>query len=253
MTLVPTMLGIVSNSNEISIFSLAISIEGMIVTISSALNGLFLPKVTRLSLAGNHEKITELMIKVGRLQLYVWGLIFSGFCIFGPKFINLWVGTKFKNSYYIIIFIGLSSIFSLTQTVAMDFVYAKNEIKYTAKLTLITAIIGLVIAVPLARRYGAIGAGAGSGIGLIFYQILLNVFYKQKLKLEIGYFFKECHGKILPFIFIFSCLSGCFYYNLYLNNWFKLLLGIIIFSILFFVLMYCFVFNREEKNHLVIK
>ena len=61
VTLVPAILGVVSNSSEIAVFSLAMSIEGMIVTMSSAVNGLFLPKVSRLAHNGNRHQITELM------------------------------------------------------------------------------------------------------------------------------------------------------------------------------------------------
>ena len=253
ITLIPAVLGVVSNSSEIAIFSLAMSIEAMIVNISNALNGLFLPKVTRLALDGNREMITTLMIRVGRLQLYVWGLIFTGFCVFGPAFLTLWVGEKFANSYYVLLFIAFASLFALTQTVAMDLVYAENEIRHTATLTLISAIIGLVIAFPLAKLYGAIGAAAGSGFGLCLYQLMLNIFYKKKLKLSIGRFFRECHGKILSTLLLLCIASIIIVHKLTFESWFGLISGIVIYSIIFICVAYFLLFNNEEKNHIKIR
>ncbi|MCR4903433.1 MAG: oligosaccharide flippase family protein [Butyrivibrio sp.] len=252
VSLVPTVLGIVSNSNEIAVFSVGMVIEGFIFTISSALNGLFLPKVSRLSINNNKTEITKLMIRVGRLQLYVWGLIFSGFFIFGNSFLHLWVGDKFINSYYVLIFIGFHSITSLTQSIAMDLVYAENKIRHTAKLTIISAVIGFVISFPLAKYYGAIGAAAGSGFGLCLYQILLNIFYSKKLNLQIISFFKECHIMILPTIMTVGFVS---YILVGLNDnksWPVLISEIILYSIIYVFVLYYFNFNREEKNHLMI-
>ena len=244
VTLVPAILGIVSNSIEIAIFSLAMSIEGMIVTISGALNGLFLPKVTRLALDGNRELITTLMIRIGRLQLYVWGLIFTGFLIFGPLFLNLWVGPDFSDCYYVIIFIAIASIVALTQSVAMDLVFAENEIHKTATLTFVTAVIGMVIAFPLARFFGAIGAAAGSGIGLCLYQVFLNIFYRNKLGLGIACFFEECHAKILP-LQVLLCIFSMFLVRLVnINGWAGLIVGVSIYSIVFIVVSYLCLFNK---------
>lgn len=250
VTLVPAVLGVVSNSSEIAVFSLAMSIEGMIVTMSSAINGLFLPKVSRLAHNGNRHQITELMIRVGRLQLYVWGLIISGFCVFGHAFLDLWVGEKFANSYYVVICIAAASLIAQTQTIAMDLVYAENKIKHTAKLTFISAIIGFAIAFPLAKIYGAVGAAIGSGLGLCLYQVLLNIFYVRELHLGIGEYFANSHGKIVPLLFLYAIICIFVVRLASIDSWFALAIGIIAYAMLFFMISYFFLFNNEEKSHL---
>ena len=250
ITLVPAVLGVVSNSSEIAVFSLAMSIEGMIVTMSSAVNGLFLPKVSRLAHNGNRHQITELMIRVGRLQLYVWWLIISGFCVFGHVFLDLWVDEKFANSYYVVICIAAASLIAQTQTIAMDLVYAENKIKHTAKLTFISAIIGFAIAFPLAKIYGAVGAAIGSGLGLCLYQALLNIFYVRELHLGIGEYFANSHGKIVPLLSLYAIICIFVVRLASIDSWFALAVGIIAYAILFFLISYFFLFNNEEKSHL---
>ena len=48
LNIVPTILGILSGSQQIAIFAIALTIENYIFTFANALNGLFLPKFTRM-------------------------------------------------------------------------------------------------------------------------------------------------------------------------------------------------------------
>ena len=247
VSLIPTILAIVSNSTEIAVFALSMSLDGMIYTLSSALNGLFLPKVAREALNKDRDAINHLMVRVGRIQLYIIWLIFSGFCIFGMSFIHLWVGDAFRNAYYILICgIAIQPIL-LTEHIAGDLVYVENKVRFTGTMIFVTSLIGLVAATLLARSLGALGAGIGSGIGLIVYIIWLNIFYKNNLKLNIGRFFKECHGKILPVLALLSIVVFVAVRFVDLNNWYKLIGVFAVYVVLFFASAYFLVFNKEEK------
>jgi O-antigen/teichoic acid export membrane protein len=72
--------------------------------LSTTISGLFLPKVTKL-LNDNEsdQKISNIFIAVSRIQIYLMLLIFSGFYIFGDKFLVMWVGKEYLDAYYIIL------------------------------------------------------------------------------------------------------------------------------------------------------
>lgn len=248
VSLIPMILGIVSNSTEIAVFALSVSLDSMMYVLSSALNGLFLPKVARESLNQDREAVNKLMVRVGRLQLYIVWLVFSGFCIFGLPFLHLWVGDAFRNAYYILICGTVIQPILLTEQIAGDLVYVENRVRYTGTMIFVTSLIGLILAAVLAYFYGALGAGIGSGFGLVIYVIWLNIFYKNNLQLNLSYFFKECHGKILPLLALLSVvffIAVCF---IVLDNWFKLIGTAVVYVLMYFLLSYCFVFNKEEKN-----
>ena len=57
LSLIPTILGIFNNTTEISIFSVGRNLEGMVYTISAALNGLFLPMVSRMVQASDRKGV----------------------------------------------------------------------------------------------------------------------------------------------------------------------------------------------------
>lgn len=248
INLVPTILGIYSNTTEISLFSVGKNLEGMVYTIAAALNGLFLPTVSRMVQSKDRNGIMELMIKVGRIQLFIVFLIFSGFCVFGESFINLWVGELFHASYYVFILLVFVNILSLTMQIGMDLVFAENKIRHTATRVLVSSIIGLVLSFIVAPKYGAVGCAAATGFALVLTQILYVQFYNKKMGLNMAKFFHDCHFKIIPLLAVYAVAA--YFLNKYISveSWFVLILSIVIYSIGYFVIVYFVLFNNDEKN-----
>ena len=95
----PSILGAVSGAASIAIFGIASSLEGYVYTIASAINGLFLPKISRIVARENSSyNLLQLMIKVGRIQLFIIGLILIGFICVGKDFVLLWMGQDYNLS-----------------------------------------------------------------------------------------------------------------------------------------------------------
>lgn len=248
LSLVPTILGICSDTTEISVFSVGRNLEGMVYTISAALNGLFLPIVSRMVHSGDRKGIMDLMVKVGRIQLYVIFLIFAGFCAFGERFINLWVGDKFHSAYFVFIFLVFANVIYLTMQIAMDMVFAENQIKHTAMRVLISSVIGIILSIIVAPKYGALGCAAATGVALVLTQILYVDFYQRKMGLDMKHFFKNCHLKILPLLTIYT-IAAYFIQRLLPNGgWMNLLLYIGIYAIGYCVIIWIFLANKYEKN-----
>lgn len=247
-TLVQSVLGILSNSTEISIFSMSMMLEGTIYTLSSALNGLFLPKVTRLSQNNDRKTIIELMVRVGRIQLFIIALIFSGFCLFGKEFLVLWAGPEFQKVYYVLICLVVSNLVSLTQQIANDLVYAENKVKGFALIVLVASAIGLIVSVLLASRLGAVGCGIGTGLALVSTVVANNVFYKRKMQLEVGTFFKQCHFRILPPLVVLGLVFWGIKQFFVMDSWLALIVGAAVYCIAYFLISYLFLFNKEEKS-----
>lgn len=248
LSLIPTILGIFNNTTEISIFSVGKNLEGMIYTIAAALIGLFLPMVSRMVHSGDRKGIMDLMIRVGRIQLYLILLIFSGFVVFGQSFIRLWVGETFNDSYYVFLLLTFVNILSLTMHIGMDLVYAENRIKHTATRVLISSLIGLLLSIILAPKYGAIGCAAATGFALVLTQILYIDFYKNNLGLDMGCFFKNCHLKIMPLIMVYAVFAYLVCRNLAINSWLMLVVVIGIYTLGYLAISWFFLTNDYEKS-----
>ena len=248
LTFMPSLLGMLADSTQISIFSLGMSIEGMVWVLSSALNGLFLPKVSRLSHQGDAKAITELMIRVGRIQLYIISLIFFGFVILGQDFLHLWVGDKFHNTYFVVLLLIGTNLVSLTQHVASDLVYAENKVRYTATLTFVASGLALLGSILLAPILGAVGCALSFFVAMSVNIIQLNMFYKNKLHVEVGRFFRKCHFQLMPAM----CLVSALFYSLkrfiQTDSWLMIIGFGLFFTLVVITIDFFFLFNKEEKS-----
>lgn len=249
LSFVPTVLGIVSNSTEIAIFSLGMTIEGFIWTISSALNGLFLPKVTRM-VKGSKDRtaVSELLTRVGRIQYFIILLIYSGFVFFGQAFVHCWVGDEFSNTYCVILLLIFPNLITNTQAIANDTVYAENKVRYTGPMIFGSSILGLVACFLFSRQFGAVGAAACTCAALLLYVVLVNIFYKRKLQLDIKSFFKNCHLRITVAMIISLAAGAAIMVFFPISGWLSLFVAAGIYVAVYAINAYFLAFNGEEKG-----
>ena len=249
LSFVPTVLGIVSNTNEIAIFSLGMTIEGFVWVISNALNGLFLPKVTRMVVTSeNRHEVSRLMTKVGRIQYIIILLVYSGLVLFGQGFVDCWVGPEFRKSYYVMLFLVFPSLITSTEAIANDTVYAENKVRYTAPIILATSFLGLAASFVFSPKFGAVGSAACTCLALLIYAVWLNMFYKRKLQLNIGAFFYNCHFRITLSMLI-SIIIGFVIKNLVpIDGWFSLAIAAGTYTVVYLINAYFFAFNKDEKQ-----
>lgn len=249
MNISPSILGVLSGSSEIAILGIAITIEGYVYTFSSAISGMFLPTVSR-NIANNID-ILPLMIKVGRIQLMVVGLIISGFLIFGSSFISLWVGDSFTRSFYCAILMVLPSIIHLPQEIAHQTVYAKNKVKLESIVFVIMAIINVFVAFCLAPILGAVGIGVSICIAYLFRTIGMDIIYYKKLDLNIVSFFLETY---LPFILPLLCSLFLGYLGNIIfvtNTWITFFIKIVIYTLFYALLLFLFYMRENEKKLII--
>lgn len=249
MNITPTVLGAFAGSIQIAIFSIGMTIEGFTWTIAQALNGLFLPRVTRMTLGSNREEIENLMIKVGRIQLFVVGLIIIGFAAMGKEFIVLWMGDNFSNSYYVALLLIAPCIISLTQEIAYTTLVALNEIKYRAFASLTVAAISIVLSLILSRMYGAVGSAIaifiGNTVGIV---VIMNIVYYRVLGLNVLRFFKECHIKMMLPLIMTGTIGLFIQYYFPVDNLMLFLGKAGLVAVIYGVLMWVVSFNQYEKD-----
>lgn len=251
--LVPSIIACFCGSVEIAYFSICNVLEGYIYTFANALNGFFLPKITKLVSTNNENKVLDLMIVVGRIQLVIVGVIIIGFINVGYDFICLWMGESFKVSYYGTVLIILPSLISLTQEIGNTLITVKNEIKILAVLNVTATLLNIIllfIFVPILKTFGACIA---IFITVFFRDVIAkNIIFYKNLELDVISFFKECHLKFLLPITITLIIGFLTNYIISAITWGNLIIKAIITLLSYICLVYIFTINRKEKNVLKI-
>lgn len=250
MNITPSILGITSSAGEISVFSIGNTIEGYVYTFANALNSLFLAKISCM-VADNAslEKIMELMIKVGRIQLVIIGGIITVFVSMGQEFITLWMGETFKNSYLVTVLMIVPSIITLTQDIGYTLLIAENKIKYRAYCYILAAVISISMSFFFSYVYGAVGSAIGICAGTITGHILaMNFVFQKKCGLNMRRFFGQCHMKMLP-ILIATFIAGRIIQHYWtVNSLMLFAVKCVIIGTIYLLLIYKFYINESEKD-----
>lgn len=250
MNITPTILAIFSGTASIAVFSIGMVLEAYTYTFASALNGLFLPKVSELSAKkGNMVEISNLMIRVGRIQLFLVGILLIGIITLGKQFITLWMGPDFKDSYYVALFLILPGFITLTQEIGSTLLYVVNELKYRAFLFISASVVSVIISILLAPKYGAVGSVIGIFTALIICHVIgMNIVYWKVLKIDIPRFFRECYVKMLLPLGL-SFFAG-FLIQVYIpaHNLLTFIPKALLLGIVYVLLMWLMGLNKNEKE-----
>jgi len=219
-TITPTILGIVvvNASAAIAVFGIISTIEGYVYTITTAIKGMFLHRISQISINDiDGMQLTLLMIRVGRFQFALNGLILVGFVLLGKQFITLWVGENYIMAYYGIVLVLIPGLFYNSLQIGHTAITVYNLVKYQAYIEVISGIMNLIMSIPLSYHFGVVGAAASICISYTL-RLALNLFFiNKKLNIEIGIFIKECYTKMLvPLMatgilgyFILSAIHNC--------------------------------------------
>lgn len=248
------ILGHTGGTKDVAVYGVASQFNTLFMTFSTTISSVFVPRVNLIALKKENDysdDFTILMAKIGRIQWIILGLLSLGFIVFGKYFIvNIYAGEAYEEAYAAAMFLILPAIIPLIQNVGIEMQRALNKHQFRSIIYLIMAIINVLISIPLAKEFGAVGAAMGTAFGLLIGNgLIINVFYHKALNIDMKYFWKEIFktfkGMIIPIITAFVIMRCVPFKNM----------TVFFVSICAFTVIYCasviaFSLNREEKNML---
>lgn len=247
--LAPSILGIMSGSSSIAIVGVAITIEGYIFAFANGINGLFLPRVSRI-LTTDRNLILPLMVKVGRIELMIISTMVIIFLCVGREFIQLWVGKSFSTAYICALLFILPSIIQMPQEIASTAIVAANKVKHQAYVFILMALTNLALAFIFTKLWGVIGLSISICIAYFVRTLGMNVLYKRDLDIDIKTFFTQTYKPFFTPIII-SIVIGIII-NILINgdSWFIFITKTLILSFVIAVSMWRLGMNNCEKEML---
>ena len=243
------VLGAVSGTLAVSVYSIAATLNNLFKNLSTAISGVFLPKMSKLvSNKVSMDKLTDEMIKVGRIQNYIIFLMCSGLILFGKEFIIIWAGKGFEASYYVALLLIVPVCVPLIQNIGLSVMQAMNRYKFKSLSTFVMAIFNVIISIFLAKKWGALGAALGTCISLIVCNIIIiNIYYYKKIKLNIIKFWRNIFKQTIPF-FIPIAIIILFKYFTNIHGLVGFLLYGVVYSIMYCITAYLLSMNDYEKD-----
>lgn len=244
--LAPSILGALSGTTAIAIFGIAMTLEGYTYTFANALNGMFLPKVSRV-LAEENGIIMPLMVKMGRIQIYIVGLIVIGVICLGRDFISLWVGDNFKDSYLCAVLIIVPSFFHLPQMIGNEAIFAANKVRHLAIIYIVMAAVNLGGAAVLSPSFGAIGICASIFFAYLIRTIGMDMIFQKEMNIDVFRFFKETFAQLAIPMVISLAIGLIIGFYLPFKGWIGFVIKGFLFSFSFGIIVYTMAMNSSEK------
>lgn len=238
-----------SGSIAVAVYTVGTQLCMVFMVFSIAISGVFAPKIYDLVHGEDAtQKLTDLMIKVGRLQFYVVFLVWIGFVVFGQQFMLLWAGEKYAEAYWVGLLLMTPIIIALTQNVGIEMLRAYNKHQARTWWHFGVALVNVCVSFELAKRYGIVGCAVGTCISTFVSSTLIsNYFYAYVINLHIKDFFKELR-KMVPSMIIVSIVGAIIYWCSTITNWLHLILYSFAFTLIYTFVMIKFAFNEYEQN-----
>lgn len=243
------VLGAVCGTVAIAVYSVAVALMNMYMTMSCALNSVLLPRITKMACTpGNETAISDLFIRTGRLQFCILALITSGFAIFGNTFITLWAEKGYTESYYIALMFFIVLLCPLIQNVGITIMQARGQIKFRSICYLIISLSSLLGQYILGKQYGAFGCGVAVTLALFAGQwITMNLYYYHKQHIDIKTFWQQIiKMAVLPTIL--TMLGMIIMSRISIASWLHLISAIGIYTLAYIPLFWKFSMGDHEKN-----
>ncbi len=248
----------VSGTIAVSVFALGISFASYFMTAASAIYSVLAPKLMHMvALEASKEDLTNVMIRAGRLQLFLLSMVLLGFAFLGKDFLSLWVGDS-MGEHVASVWLGalivlLPLVIPLTQNTGISILLALNLFKGRAIILFYSSLVCVVLGYVLSLFFGPIGMFIGTSVSLTFGQvIMINLYYKRKAGLLIGTFFRRTY---LPMLMPCALLAGvglALAYFWQVDTWMDLFTVIAVYGSLISVTLFCIYLNKEEKDMFLI-
>ncbi len=248
----PSIIVAVSSTGAIgsAVFGLASTIEGYISTFAAAINGMFMPRISKIVHDGKKDtELVALMVKIGRLQCLIVGALVVGFISFGKSFIvDVWHKADFIESYLCAVFLIVPSYFYMPLQIANTTLIVENKVKLQSFIYLITGVLNVCLSLVLSSMWGALGASISICVAYLIRSVLLVVAHVKVLHLDMMQFFKKCYLKITPYLLVALAIGFALErFNPLPHGYLRFLVNGLIFIMAFMVLMH-FCLNPYEKN-----
>ena len=243
------IIGAMIGTAAVAVYNVGATFNTIVTSVSSAISGVLTPRITNMVFTDCSKKeLTDIFIRVGRLQYILVSFIISAFIVFGQQFIRLWAGEAYAQAYRVALLTLVPILIPLIQNTGISIVIAQNKHRFRSVMYAVIAVVNAISTVFAVQYFGIIGAAACSCAAYILGNgLIMNWYYYKKTGIDIPLFWRNII-KMSPVV-VGMTLLGLFatqYYSI--DSWGRFFLGAIVYTLLFMPLAYFLMMNQYERN-----
>lgn len=236
-----------------AVYAVGQQLHTYFISFSTAVSSVFTPRIHQLVQDNKDDKarlrtvLTELFVRVGRIQFLILSLVCTGIIFFGKPFIYFWAGPGYDDAYIIVLLLIIPGMVPLTQNLGIEMQRAQNLHKYRSIIYGAMAIGNLAISIWLCQYLGAIGCAIGTAVAVALANgLVMNIFYQRRLNIDVTVFWKNIGRMALGLLPPAACgVLMMLFVNLYSIP--MLLGGIVVYTAIYCASMWLLSMNGYEK------
>ena len=238
-------------SVSISVFGVVSTIEGYCYIVTTAINGMFLSRISRILQGADSEKaLNSLAIKVGRFQFALNGLIVLGFGLVGREFLLLWMGPEFALAYYGVLFVTIPGMFFNALQIFHTTMIARNMVKDQAMIQIAMGVINVVLSFGFSHMWGVVGATLSIFVAYSFRVIMTLVLVRKKLKIDIAQYFRDCYVKMGMAVLLTGLAAVPMLLCIGDGSWLLFFVKVAVVTLLYGIAQVCVGLTKDERKKL---
>ncbi len=242
------------NTTAVSVYAIGFSLYSYYSSFSGAITGLFTPHIHRITSENEEDpgrmgiELTDVFVKLGRLQFMIQMLLLTGIVFFGKPFIHFWAGPDYGNSYYVALILCCAYTIPLCQNIGVEIQRAQNKHQLRTIVYAIMTLANIILTVILCQFWGEIGAVVGTAIAVIVIEVIfMNIYYHKKLHINVFKYWLNMlsmsKGLIIPI-----AVGALIMVFVNIDSYFDLILWIGIYSVIYIISIWFLSANKEERN-----
>lgn len=208
------------------------------------------PSVMKAGSLQDRTGLARVYLFQARVGLFMAVLLYVGYIVFGPQFINLWMGPGFDQAYWVLIILSLAEIAAVMSSNGGAVLFSLDKIRPNLIMAGSQALINLVLSVALAAWSG-LGMAAVALATLISMTLMQGVIHPWYTSRHIGLRYSDYllgvgmrTGFVAVASFLLFHLVNVWFFNN--NSWFGFLLNVALASGLYLIVAAPIQFKRAE-------
>lgn len=251
------LLGRYRGTTAVAVYSVGATLQTYYQMFSTALTGIFTPSIHRIintekNVLSRNTEITNLFIRIGRIQYIILGAVCLEMIFFGKEFIHYWAGEGYEESYAVALLLIIPVSIPLIQNLGIEIQRALNKHKFRSLVYAVMALLNLLLSIRLCKLYGATGSAIGTALSLVLANgIIMNVYYQKACGINVVLFWKNILRLSCGFILPVG-VAVIYRMAVPMDRFLSMLFGIFLLACVYVLSMWKFGVNETERAMILV-
>jgi O-antigen/teichoic acid export membrane protein len=239
--------GVMISAAAVAVYSIGITFNKYFMAFGTAISRTLTPDIIRTVDSGaDPGELTDLMIRISRLQALGLLLVLGGLIVFGQRFLILWLGENFSESYFVMLAVLCPYTLELTGNARNIVLQVKGLYWQRSLITAAMAVLNIPLTIWLLKIWGVTGGAIATGVAVLSGYVLIAVLLHRRVGLSMWRYWRETSRRILP-LFVCLVVIGLALQPVMLPGWAGLLIGSCLFGAIYVAGVLIYAANGYER------